>query len=150
MPVSIKALSQCANAREYNSSSMAVSEFRAALQAALPAGQLARLRQVQQVAAELDAPTYLVGGVARDLVLGRPPGDLDLVVQARSDSDDRAGPRLAQALARQQGGAVTVPQSTISSPDRYSFITIQNRSCGDSNSARTRSRRTDILCSAQN
>ncbi len=87
---------------------MAVIEFRAALEAALPAGQLAQLRQVQQIAAELGAPTYLVGGVARDLVLGRQPGDLDLVVQARGDNDDRAGPRLAQALARQQGGAVTV------------------------------------------
>ena len=87
---------------------MTVIAFRAALEAALPPDQWARLRQVQQIAAELGAPTYLVGGVARDLVLGRRPGDLDLVVQARSDSDDRAGPRLAQALARQQGGAVTV------------------------------------------
>lgn len=87
---------------------MAVIDFRAGLEAALPAGLLPRLRQVQHVAAELGAPTYLVGGVARDLVLGRRPGDLDLVVPARNDMDDRAGPRLAQALARQHGGAVTV------------------------------------------
>jgi tRNA nucleotidyltransferase (CCA-adding enzyme) len=87
---------------------MPVVEFGAALESALPAGRLERLRQVQRMAAELGLPTYLVGGVARDLLLGRPPGDLDLVVQAGDDADDSAGPRLARAMARRHGGDVTV------------------------------------------
>ena len=87
---------------------MPVIEFRAALEAALPSGRLERLYQIQHMAGGLGAPTYLVGGVARDLLLGRPPGDLDLVVQASDDRDAMAGPRLAQALARRYGGDVTV------------------------------------------
>jgi tRNA nucleotidyltransferase (CCA-adding enzyme) len=87
---------------------MPVIEFRAALEAALPTGRVERLRQIQRAAAESGAPTYLVGGVARDLLLGRQPGDLDLVVQARDEADDLAGPRLAQAMARGQGGELTV------------------------------------------
>jgi len=87
---------------------MAVIEFRAALEAALPNARMARLRQVQQKAADLDMPTYLVGGVARDLLLGRQPGDLDLVVQAGDETDDIAGPRLARAVAERHGGDVTV------------------------------------------
>src|SRR4051794_16288974 len=87
---------------------MAVIEFRAALELILSAGRLERLHQVQQLAAELGAPTYLVGGVARDLVLGRQAGDVDLVVQAHSETDGLAGPRLAQALAGRHGGTVTV------------------------------------------
>jgi tRNA nucleotidyltransferase (CCA-adding enzyme) len=87
---------------------MPVLEFGAALEAALSSGQLERLHQIQQTAAVLSQPTYLVGGIARDLILGRPPGDLDVVVQASDESDDTAGPRLARALAREQGGEVTV------------------------------------------
>jgi tRNA nucleotidyltransferase (CCA-adding enzyme) len=87
---------------------MVVIQFRAALEAALPPGRLERLYQIQRLAAGLNAPTYLVGGVARDLLLGRQPGDLDLVVQAGDETDALAGPRLAQAMARQLGGEVTV------------------------------------------
>jgi tRNA nucleotidyltransferase (CCA-adding enzyme) len=87
---------------------MAVIQFRAALEAALPSSRLERLYQIQQMAAGLNAPTYLVGGVARDLLLARRPGDLDLVVQASDETDPLAGPRLAQAMARQFGGEVTV------------------------------------------
>jgi len=87
---------------------MPILEFGAALEAALPASKLQRLRQIQQVSAELSLPTYLVGGVARDLLLRRAPGDLDLVVQSSSPGDESAGPRLARAVARHFGGAVTV------------------------------------------
>ncbi len=87
---------------------MAVLEFGAALQAVLPSVRLERLHQIQRMAGELGQPTYLVGGVARDLLLGKPPGDLDLVVQASDEGDDSAGPRLAKALARRHGGEVTV------------------------------------------
>ena len=87
---------------------MPVLEFGAALKAALPSGQLDRLRVIQHTAAELGLATYLVGGVPRDLFLGRPPGDLDLVVPAGDEADDTAGPRLARAVARREGGQVNV------------------------------------------
>ena len=86
---------------------MAVNDVRGALALALPAARVKRLRQIQAKAAELRLPTYVVGGLARDLLLGRPPGDFDLVVQAASETDAAAGPRLAAALARQWGGEVT-------------------------------------------
>ena len=87
---------------------MPVLEFGAALGAALPIRRRERLHQIQQMAAVLGQPTYLVGGIARDLLIGWPPGDLDVVVQASDDGDDAAGPRLARALAREHGGQVTV------------------------------------------
>jgi tRNA nucleotidyltransferase (CCA-adding enzyme) len=87
---------------------MAILDFGAALKAALPSARLERLRQVQRLAAELGLPTYLVGGVARDLLLGRRPGDIDLVVQPQDEADDSVGPRLARALGQRYGGQVTV------------------------------------------
>ena len=45
-------------------------------------------------------PLFLVGGSVRDLLLDRPVLDLDLVVEGDA-------PRLAAALAEEQGGAVT-------------------------------------------
>jgi tRNA nucleotidyltransferase (CCA-adding enzyme) len=90
---------------------MSALEFGATLEAALPGTRLARLHQIQRQAAAFGQPTYLVGGLPRDLLLGRPPGDLDVVVQAADERDDTAGPRLARALARAQGGEVTVHQA---------------------------------------
>jgi tRNA nucleotidyltransferase (CCA-adding enzyme) len=86
---------------------MAVTDVRGALALALPPARVQRLRQIQAGAAELRLPTYVVGGFARDLLLGRAPGDYDLVVQAANEADAGAGPRLAGALARQWGGEVT-------------------------------------------
>jgi len=86
---------------------MAVTDVRGALALALPTARVQRLRQIQAGAAELRLPTYVVGGFARDLLLGRPPGDFDLVVQAADEADASAGPRLAGALARRWGGEVT-------------------------------------------
>ncbi|MEP7356852.1 MAG: hypothetical protein ABI847_06395, partial [Anaerolineales bacterium] len=86
---------------------MAVTDVRGALMLALPAARVQRLRQIQAGAAELRLPTYVVGGFARDLLLGRRPGDFDLVVQAADETDAAAGPRLASALARKWGGQVT-------------------------------------------
>ncbi len=87
---------------------MPTSDLRAALEASLPAERLARLRQVQALAAELGSPTYLVGGLVRDLCLGRPPGDFDFVVVPATSGAEPAGPRLARALSRSLGGAVTL------------------------------------------
>src|SRR5258706_15834314 len=83
---------------------MAVNDVRGALALALPPARVQRLRQIQAGAAELRLPTYVVGGFARDLLLGRPPGDFDLVVQAADEADAGAGPRVGGRLARRGGG----------------------------------------------
>jgi len=61
---------------------------------------LALLRTVADAAAARQMPLYLVGGFVRDLLLGCPATDFDLVV----DGDAIA---LAKALAAQHGGQVT-------------------------------------------
>ena len=86
---------------------MAVTDVRGALVLALPPARVTAAPILQAGAAELRLPTYVVGGFFRDLLLGRRPGDFDLVVQAASQVDAGAGPRLAGALARQWGGEVT-------------------------------------------
>ncbi|MFO7170091.1 MAG: CBS domain-containing protein [Chloroflexota bacterium] len=60
---------------------------------------LALLRHAAQVAEERGWGLYVVGGPVRDMLLGRPPEDLDLVVEG-----DAIG--LAEALAGELGGAV--------------------------------------------
>ncbi|MGD8552908.1 MAG: CBS domain-containing protein [Anaerolineales bacterium] len=70
------------------------------LERALPA---ARLRLLKCVAAEAEArkdALYIVGGFVRDLILGAPSVDYDLVVEG-----DAIG--LAQALAKKYGGRVS-------------------------------------------
>jgi tRNA nucleotidyltransferase (CCA-adding enzyme) len=63
----------------------------------LPAAQLRLLQQVGAVAHELGYPLYVVGGFARDLLLGHPNFDLDLVVEGDAM-------RLAAELVRRHGG----------------------------------------------
>ncbi|MBA2474476.1 MAG: CCA tRNA nucleotidyltransferase [Actinobacteria bacterium] len=60
---------------------------------------LQELRPIQRAVAEAGGGThaYLVGGAVRDLLLGRPPLDLDLAVEGDALS-------LARALAEQLGG----------------------------------------------
>ena len=87
---------------------MAVVDVRAALETSLPSARLARLRQVQELAVELRLSVYLVGGFVRDLLLGKQPGDFDLVVHMAGEADTSAGPRLALALGRRHEGEVTV------------------------------------------
>ena len=65
-------------------------------------GRLAGLvDQVGQVADALSMPAYLVGGCVRDLLLGRPAKDVDIVVEGDA-------PSLAQALVRRFGGRSVV------------------------------------------
>lgn len=52
---------------------------------------------VRRVAERLDSPVYLVGGMVRDLLLGRPSEDVDLVVEGD-------GIVFAEALAGETGG----------------------------------------------
>ncbi len=59
----------------------------------LPEEVLALLRQVGEVAAELGFAAYAVGGFIRDLLLGRPNLDVDIVIEGD-------GIKFARALAR--------------------------------------------------
>jgi len=69
------------------------------MEAALPGGLLQLLHQAGQAASELDYPLYTVGGFARDLLLGRPNFDVDLVVEGDASE-------LALKLSEEQGGRV--------------------------------------------
>ncbi len=63
----------------------------------LAPAQLRLLQQAGAVAHELGYPLYVVGGFVRDLLLGTPNFDLDLVVEGDAI-------RLADQLVRRQGG----------------------------------------------
>ncbi len=70
-----------------------------ALERFLDPGLLIILRRAGAIAQQRGAALYIVGGAVRDMILGRPPDDLDLVVEG-----DAIG--LAEALAAELGGAV--------------------------------------------
>jgi tRNA nucleotidyltransferase (CCA-adding enzyme) len=70
------------------------------LESALSPARLALLRLVARSAEERQAALYLVGGFVRDLMLGQPSVDFDLVVEG-----DAIG--LAESLARTHGGRVS-------------------------------------------
>jgi tRNA nucleotidyltransferase (CCA-adding enzyme) len=65
----------------------------------LPAAQRARIQAIAAASREQGAPTYLVGGFVRDLLLGRQDRDLDVVVEGD-------GIELAARLAAALGGQV--------------------------------------------
>ena len=67
----------------------------------LPPDQLVLLRMVADTAAARSLPLYLVGGFVRDLLLGRPAADFDLVVEGDAL-------KLAASLALKYGGKVTI------------------------------------------
>jgi tRNA nucleotidyltransferase (CCA-adding enzyme) len=71
-------------------------EVAAKIQAALPERLLDLLRQASEMAQNLGYPLYVVGGFVRDLLLGEPNLDMDLVVEG-----DAIG--LARRLARRIG-----------------------------------------------
>ena len=75
-------------------SGIAPHNLAALMEAQLTARQLGLLREVGRVAQELGLSAYLVGGPVRDLLLGRPSDDCDLVVAGE-------GLRFAEALAAQ-------------------------------------------------
>jgi tRNA nucleotidyltransferase (CCA-adding enzyme) len=70
------------------------------LDRSLSTQQLTLLRLVAEAAAARQMPLYLVGGLVRDLLLGRLATDFDLVVEGDAII-------LAKALAAQHGGRVT-------------------------------------------
>jgi len=71
------------------------------LEQRLPSESLDLIRAAGELAGELELGLYLVGGVVRDLLLGRANFDLDLVVEGDA-------PKLASLLAQRKGGQVVV------------------------------------------
>ncbi|MFQ5925400.1 MAG: poly(A) polymerase, partial [Dehalococcoidia bacterium] len=71
------------------------------MQERLPQELLSFLRLAGEVARTQGQKLYLVGGAVRDLILGRPNLDFDLVVEGDA-------PRLARQLARSSGEKVVV------------------------------------------
>src|SRR5574340_1281794 len=74
-------------------------DMRDRLAQALGSRNLGLLRLVADAAEHLRMPLYAVGGLPRDLILGRPAHDFDLVVEG--DAIELAG-----WLARSHGGSV--------------------------------------------
>ena len=66
----------------------------------LPAGSLAFLKLISLAAGNLRLPIYLVGGFARDLILGAPGLDMDFVVEGDAI-------QLAKTLSDKYGGRFT-------------------------------------------
>ncbi len=60
---------------------------------------LTRLKKIGQIAEDLGMKAYLVGGSVRDILLGLPVGDWDILVEGE-------GLRLAEKIARTLGGAL--------------------------------------------
>jgi len=69
------------------------------MESSLPAPLLATLRTAGEAAEALGYPLYAVGGFVRDLLLGRPNFDVDLVVEGKAIE-------LARRLAKAHGGRV--------------------------------------------
>ncbi len=67
---------------------------------ALPASLLELIQQASQTAAQMGSSLYVVGGFVRDLLLGTPTLDLDLVVEGNAIA-------LAKRLQKRVGGRVT-------------------------------------------
>jgi tRNA nucleotidyltransferase (CCA-adding enzyme) len=76
-------------------------ELQKRLEDMLSPERLSLLRTVAEQAGTLNLPLYLVGGVVRDLYLGHPATDFDLVVEG-----DAIG--LARTLVEKHSGKLTV------------------------------------------
>ena len=72
------------------------SQIASAIEAALPGPLLNLLQQASELAQELGYPLYVVGGFVRDLLLGEPTLDMDLVVEGDAI-------QLARRLGRRVG-----------------------------------------------
>ncbi len=70
------------------------------IEGALPASLLELIQQASQTAAKMGSSLYVVGGFVRDLLLGTPTLDLDLVVEGDAIA-------LARRLQKRVGGRVT-------------------------------------------
>ena len=74
-------------------------DFMELLEASLPSGQLELLKSAGSIARDEGVPMYLVGGTVRDMLLGRPVEDLDLVVVGDAET-------MASIVAKRLSGQV--------------------------------------------
>ena len=74
-------------------------DFRKLMETGLPEERLALIDMAAGIAGEEGTPLYLVGGAVRDLLLGRPTEDLDLVVEGDAET-------LAAVIAKRMSGDV--------------------------------------------
>ncbi|MGD8237198.1 MAG: hypothetical protein PVH68_01485 [Armatimonadota bacterium] len=65
------------------------------MQRLLPADTVALLRRIGEAGDALGLPTYVVGGLPRDVLLGRPSADIDVMVEGDAEA---LGGRLADRL----------------------------------------------------
>ena len=72
----------------------------AEMESDLAPARLGLLKLISLASSNLNLPIYLVGGFARDLILGKPGSDMDFVVEGN-------GILLAETLAEKYGGRVT-------------------------------------------
>ena len=82
----------------------------------LPEERLALVDMAARIASEEGVPLYLVGGAVRDLLLGRPTADLDLVVEGDAEM-------LAAVIAKRMSGDVV---------SRSQFATVKLKVWGSS------------------
>lgn len=97
---------------------MTPADFSTQLERLLPPARRDWLGRMRALAAARGWPLYVVGGFVRDVLLGLPPDDFDLVVEA-------AAPALARAAAEAWGGQVVVhapfATATWTAPDGVAF-----------------------------
>ncbi len=74
-------------------------DFRKLMETGLPEERLALIDMAAGIAGEEGTPLYLVGGAVRDLLLGRPTEDFDLVVEGDAET-------LAAVIAKRMSGDV--------------------------------------------
>ena len=74
-------------------------DFMQLLEAGLPSGKLELLRSAGRIARDEGVPMYLVGGSVRDMLLGRPIEDIDLVVVGDAET-------MAYVVAKRLSGQV--------------------------------------------
>jgi len=70
------------------------------LEIALPAARIELLKDIAEIAQEQHTAIYIVGGFVRDLLMGRPSLDFDIVVEGDAIE-------LAEAVQNQFGGRIT-------------------------------------------
>jgi len=86
-------------AREGAGRATSAREISAGLKRALSAREHRMLRLAGRLADEAGSAAYLVGGIVRDIALGYPDTDLDIVIEGRAED-------VARALAGRLGGEV--------------------------------------------
>jgi tRNA nucleotidyltransferase (CCA-adding enzyme) len=100
-------------------------QVRKLLDAGLAPGLRGRVERIAAVSRRLGVPAYLVGGLVRDLLLGRENRDLDVVVEGD-------GPDFARALAQELGARVRVHDAfltaVVTEPDGFQIDVATARS----------------------